>query len=615
MKQPTILGINRTQDASISLFKGGNHVISIQKERLTRKRHHWGKLGDSALYLSRLEELKQPIDLIVEGYSCDKELNNIELYHKELEESFTWANETKILPISHHLSHAYSAYYPSGFSNAVVMICDSVGSQGKHFTEKYDIQIENLEKFEVASFYYIEGKEIICLHKQLWDGNKKAPRGLGQFYFLLTQCIFPGEGKEGKVMGLAKWGNAARLNLPPLEVNHGDVFIPLEWQALFNDPEKYSFYKNRKGYFHDCADLAAAGQKAFEEALLTLTQWLVSQTNSSNLCYAGGTALNCSANGILLKQAPFKKIFIPPAPHDGGTSLGCALYGLISYYGIMPNFNWQSDYLGPNKPLFLSREIHSQQLNLRQDKKNECGHEENVKNIYSQQLRFRCGASEAGEEVYTEYMTEADAARNKTEISSAQSIFIEKPENIYEEVSNSLLRGEIMALFLDNSEFGPRALGHRSIIADPRYRVTTDWINRYIKHREWFRPIAPFVLEEDLEEIFETNQTLPYMLYAVSVKLHYRQKLSAAVHIDGTARVQSVSQKINPFLHRLLSIYKEKIGMGVLLNTSFNRQGEPIIETFDEAIECFLSTPLHALLVPPYIIRKKNPPINPLLLC
>jgi carbamoyltransferase len=554
MKQPRILGINRTQDASITLFEGENHSFSIQKERLTRQRHHWGKLGDSELYLSRLEELKRPIDLIVEGYSCDKELNNMALYHKELKDIFSLTNETKIIQMSHHLSHAYSAYYPSGYSNAVVMVSDSVGSQCKNFTENYNFTEQDANKFEVASFYYMDDKEVICLHKQLWDGNKKSPKGLGQFYFLLTQCVFPGEGKEGKVMGLSKWGDPHRLNLPPLEVHEGDVFIPPEWQELFNNPEKYSFYKDKKGYFHDCADLAAAGQKAFEEALLQLTQWLAFHTDTPNLCYAGGTALNCSANGMLLRHSPFKNIFIPPAPHDGGTSLGCALYGLIDFYGIKPNFKWESDYLGPNKPMLLP-----------------------------------------------------------SIVSPTREVSIQKPDDIYEEVSNSLLKGEVMALFLENSEFGPRALGHRSIIADPRFRVTTDWINRHVKHREWFRPIAPFVLEEELDEIFEVNCKLPYMLYAVSVKPKYRQKLSAAVHIDGTARVQSVSQQTNPFLHRLLLIYKEKIGVGVLLNTSFNRQGEPIIETFEEALDCFLNTPLHALLIPPYIIRKKNVPANPLL--
>lgn len=558
MKQPVILGINRTQDASITLFEGGHHSFSIQKERLTRQRHHWGKLGDSELYRSRLVSLKQPINLIVEGYSCDKELKNIELYHKELRENFSLTNDAKIIQISHHLSHAYSAFYPSGYSKSVVMVLDSVGSHSSNFTEKYNLSEKDKDKYEVASFYYMDKKEVICFHKQLWNGNKKTPVGLGQFYFLLTQCIFPGEGKEGKVMGLSKWGNEQHLKLPPLEVNEGNVFIPPEWLALFNNPERFSFYKNHQGYFHDCADLAAAGQQAFEEALLKLTKWLATQTDIDeidNLCYAGGTALNCSANGVLLKQSPFKRIFIPPAPHDGGTSLGCALYGLVNYYGLKPHFNWESDYLGPNIPVS-----------------------------------------------YSDLMP-----TDKSEV------IIQKPDNIYEEVSNSLLKGEIMALFLENSEFGPRALGHRSIIADPRYRITTDWINQYIKHREWFRPIAPFVLEEDLEEIFDVDRKLPYMLYAVSVKACYKQKLSAAVHIDGTARVQSVSQHTNPFLHKLLSLYKNKIGIGVLLNTSFNRQGEPIIETIDEAIDCFLSTPLHALLIPPYVIRKRNPPAIPLL--
>ncbi len=553
MKQPIILGINRTQDASITLFEGKKHCFSIQKERLTRQRHHWGKLGDIPLYLSHFESLRQPIDCIVEGYSCDKEIANISQYHQELRENLILHEHTKIIQISHHLSHAYSAYYPSGYEQAAVMILDSVGSQAKNFTEEFNHGIGNNNAFfEVASFYHMEGDTVHCLHKQLWDGNKKEPRGLGQFYFLLTQCIFPGEGKEGKVMGLSQWGDANALKLPPLEVYQGDVYIPPEWQTIFNNSEKYCFYRDGVGYFHDCANLAAAGQKAFEDALLELTRWLASQANTTNLCYAGGTALNCSANGKLLKYAPFKNIFIPPAPHDGGTSLGCALYGLMNHYA-KPSFDWKSDYLGPNKPIIFPKML-----------------------------------------------------------SPDRDVILEKPDDIYETVTNGLLEGEIMALFLENSEFGPRALGHRSIIADPRFRVTTDWINQHIKKREWFRPIAPFVLEEDLETVFDVNRLLPHMLYAVPMKSQFKQKLSAGVHIDGTARVQSVSADINPFLTKLLKCYKEKIGVGVLLNTSFNRQGEPIIETFEEALDCFLNTPLHALLVPPYIIRKKNLPPNPL---
>ena len=193
-----------------------------------------------------------------------------------------------------------------------------------------------------------------------------------------------------------------------------------------------------------------------------------------------------------------------------------------------------------------------------------------------------------------------------------KEIVFNEPINPCKEIVNALLKGEVVALFMDNSEFGPRALGHRSLIADPRFRVTTDWINQNIKSREWFRPIAPFVLDEDLEEVFDTDRQLPHMLYAVPVREKYRQLLSASTHIDGTARVQSVSQESHPFLYELLRLYKEKIGVGVLLNTSFNRKGEPIIETLDEAMNCFLSTPIHLLAIPPYIIRKKENPPNPL---
>ena len=167
-------------------------------------------------------------------------------------------------------------------------------------------------------------------------------------------------------------------------------------------------------------------------------------------------------------------------------------------------------------------------------------------------------------------------------------------------------------MFQERSEFGPRALGNRSIIADPRYSVMTTWINQSIKGREWYRPVAPLVLEEDLSTVFEAEHLSPFMQFAFPVKKEYQAIIPAGNHVNNTARLQTVSEKGNPFLYSLLQAFKRETGIGVLLNTSFNGRGKTIVETLEDALSCFQNTSIHTLVAPPFIIRKKNPPSNPL---
>ncbi len=555
--RPVVLGINRTQDGSMALLQGENALCCVQKERITHKKHHWGKLGDIPLYKNYSPSLNMPIDLVVEGYSSDKEIANLNEYHAEIKEHLNFTNSPNIIRISHHLSHAYSAFYPSPFKAAAVMVIDSVGSPVHDFTEEgYSSNVKTEGLFEVASFYRAENNKIKCIGKQLWDGNKSKPVGLGQFYHLLTQCLCPGEGNEGKVMGLAPYGNPETLKLPSLIVENFSVFIPKEWVDIFHHPEQFSFFINGSGTFQNAANLAAIGQAKFEEALLKISNFLHTQTNMNFLCYAGGCALNCMANGMLLKKSNFINMFVPPAPNDAGTALGCAIYGLVDILEYKPEFKWESDYLGE----------------------------------------------------------QSDISQSIKQIDLGDQLILEQPENLQETVANLLTQGNILALFQGRSEFGPRALGNRSIIADARYSVMTTWLNQSIKGREWYRPVAPLVLEEDLSIIFETEFPSPFMQFALPVKKEYQAIIPAGNHVNNTARLQTVSEKDNPFLYSLLHAFKCKTGVGALLNTSFNGRGETIVETLEEAISCFQNTSIHTLIAPPYIIRKNNPPPSPLLL-
>lgn len=552
---PIVLGINRTQDASICLMQGSRVILAIQKERLTRQKHHWGRLNDvREIYLPHLAALRQPIEALVECYSSDAEIDKLAAYKEELAAVLTFASDCKRARISHHLSHVYSVFHPSPFMDAAVMIIDGQGSPVSELTEQWR-GAGNMpgDWREVSSFYRADRKRITCLGKQVWDRNEQGLVGLGMFYFLLTQAIFPGEGNEGKVMGLAPHGNPDALGLPPLEVEGAHVTIPPRWFEILRERKRFRYAADDPARFVDIANLAAAGQRAFEEALLEVARWLQRQTGAENLCFAGGTALNCSVNDRLLRDTPFRRVFIPPAPGDAGTSLGCAVYGLTELLGMRCDYRWENDYLGP---------------------------EPQVSQIEA--------ALRDADDLIVERIEDADA--------------------LCARVVDLLCETKVIGLYQGRSEFGPRALGHRSILGDPRHGHVRDWINARVKEREWFRPLAPVVLLERAEEFFDIRRPSPFMQFAAPVRPQATQLIPAVTHVDCTARLQTVSEQDDPFLRALLQAFDARTGVPVLLNTSFNRKEEPIVETPEEALTSFRRTPMHALAMPPFLVRKRIEP-------
>jgi carbamoyltransferase len=559
---PVVVGINRTQDGSVSVMKGASGVYSLQKERITRKKHHWGRLGDVPnLYMGRLPWLDEPVDLVVECYSSDSEVEKEQAYHQELKETLAFRGQPRIERVSHHLAHLYSAFYPSPFEQAAVMVIDCQGSPVKHFTEAWSgATSANPELLEVSSFYRCErghdgtAGRVECISKQLWDGDWSRPVGLGCFYYQLTRMIFPGEGNEGKVMGMAPFGNPDALSLPPLIVEGERVFIPDAWIELFKERDRFKF-KGGTGTFEDCANLAAAGQQAFEDALLQVADWLYRQTGLTSLCFAGGIALNCSANGRLRRESPFTGgVFIPPSPHDGGTALGSAMYGLVALLGVQSEFRWENDFLGP----------------------------------------------------------EPDACALEHAVSTLpDDLIVERPDNLVDSIVELLDSGRVVGLYQGRSESGPRALGNRTILADPRHPNMQAFINQRVKGREWFRPLAPIVLEEAAGRYFDIKGAAPFMQFASDVRPQYRSQLPAITHVDGTARLQTVEATNTPFLYDLLKAYEARTGYPILLNTSLNGPGQPLVESPQDAIECLRTTDMHALAMPPYLIHKRKEPDLP----
>ncbi|HLU74877.1 MAG TPA: carbamoyltransferase C-terminal domain-containing protein [Nonomuraea sp.] len=555
--RPVVIGVNRTQDGSIAVACGRTSVHSLQKERMSRRKHHWGRLGDLPdHYLPRLSQLAGPVDLVVEGYSSDEEIANLAAYRAELRETLGLGEETPIVLVSHHLSHLYSAFPPSPFEEAAGLVVDAQGSRVRDFTEPVDLPPGTPGGLlEVSSFYRCSRDRIECLAKQLWDGDWARPAGLGCFYSLLTRMLWPsGEGNEGKVMGLAPFGDPDALGLPELDVRGHEVFIPQEWLDAFAQGAAFRYVTNGASTFKRSANLAAAGQRAFERALARLVAWLHERTGQANLVFAGGTALNCSANGRLIRESPFREVFIPPSPHDGGTAVGCALYGLIECLGVESGFRWADDFLGPDPD---------------------------------------------------------PAAIDAAVRALPEDLTAERPADLTGAIVELLASGRTVGLHQGRSESGPRALGNRSILGDPRVPAMRDYVNFEVKGREWFRPLAPLVLADHAERIFDVDRPAPFMQYAADVRPEHRDALPGITHVDGTARLQTVEPVRTPFLHELLTRWHERTGCPVLINTSLNGPGDPLTETPEHSIATLRKTNLHALALPPYLIRKRDEPPVP----
>jgi carbamoyltransferase len=376
------------------------------------------------------------------------------------------------------------------------------------------------------------------------------------FYFLLTNAIYPGhaQGSEGKVMGMAPYGDPHAFDLPPLEVHGAQVRIPDAWQTILREKRfRWSNVDGERRKFEEVANLAAAGQRAFEDAVLEVARWLYGRTGAKDLCFAGGTALNVSTNDRLIRETPFERVFIPPAPSDAGTSLGCAMYGVAELLGRPVDYRWNNDFLGP----------------------------------------------------------EPERAAIDAALRDVPDLVVSTPDDLVGTVVDLLVQTKVIGLYQGRSEFGPRALGHRSIIADPRPPFMRDWINANVKGREWFRPLAPIVLLEHASAFFDMRRPSPYMQFAAPVHGDAAEKIPAVTHVDGTARLQTVGPDDDAFVRALLERFQARTGIPVLLNTSFNGKDEPIVETPHEAVASFLRTPMHALVIPPYLVRKRVEPEPP----
>ncbi|UZE48719.1 carbamoyltransferase family protein [Rhodopseudomonas sp. P2A-2r] len=571
-KHQYILGLNTyDHDVSACLLRDGAIAFGIAKERITREKHAMGFYKEVIDYCLEAEGITlDDVGLAVS--------NCYILPVPEMEERLVYQDMSGFLPeyeradaarhplyraqggkthtISHHLAHAYSAFAPCPFEDGAVMIVDGVGSYRSDVMEPFPAaDAASPLARESESYYTFSGTRLDCI-KKVWMEPDRGflsdefynMAGLGALYSRASTYIFGDWNKCGELMGLAPYGRRDQVK-PLMDISDNRLQVP-RWTAAFNQPYVADGGKwDSSPSMRHWEDLAWRVQDDTEKVLLARARWLRETTGARNLVIAGGVALNCVANGRIAREAGFENVWIQPAAGDDGIAIGCAYYGHLALQNNPRNFTMTHSYIGKRYP-------------------------EAEVGAATQRLLVRIQTS---------------AARSA---------------NICADTAKLLADQKVIGWFQGGSEFGPRALGNRSIIADPRRAEMKDILNSRVKHRQPFRPFAPIVLAERADEIFEGRGDSPFMLMAKSVNPAWRDRIPAIVHVDGTARVQTVSEATNPVLYRLLREFDALTGVPVLLNTSFNVKGEPIVETPRDAMACFLTTGIDHLILHDTLVSK-----------
>src|SRR5579871_3431302 len=572
-KHTYVLGLNTyDHDVSACLLRDGEIAFAIAKERITRVKHATGFYKEAVDYCLNAEGITlDDVDVVVRNcYILPVEEMEARLVYQDSpsflseqerpsakKDPLFLSRSKKSVTISHHLAHAYSAFAACPFEEGAIMIVDGVGSYSADELDKGggSGNPDPLAR-ESESYYKFKGSELELL-KKIWlepsrgflsDEFFNMP-GLGALYSRASTYVFGDWNKCGELMGLAPYGRPGQFK-PLMEMKNGELHVP-EWSEDFDQPwlmesgQKWEASPSMRHW----EDLAWRVQDDTEKVLLARAKWLREKTGADNLCLAGGVALNCVANGKIAREAGFKNVWVQPAAGDDGIAIGCAYYGHLAIQKKPRSYVIKHAYFGKKYT------------------------DEDVRDATDKWLI----------RLATKRINSPDICRDTAKV---------------------LAEGKIIGWFQGGSEFGPRALGNRSIIADPRTAEMKDILNSRVKFRQPFRPFAPIVLAEREREIFEGEQDSPFMLLAKPVRPEWRDRIPAIVHVDGTARVQSVSKETNEPLYRLLKEFEAITGVPVLLNTSFNVKGEPIVETPRDAVECFLTTGIDYLAMHDLMISK-----------
>jgi len=574
-----ILGLNAYHgDASASLFADGRLSCAMEEERFSRLKHQAGfpalavehSLRYAGMAASDLDHIAVSRDnnahlhkklmfalsrgpsvaMLRDRLTNASKLRDVKSSVAEVAGMDETALRAEVHRVEHHRAHLASAFFVSPFEQAALLSIDGFG--------------------DFVSTMWGTG----CGTKIQIERWVEFPHSMGLLYTAITQYIgFAKYGDEFKVMGLAPYGEPEYLDamrrlvrVTPkggfeLDLSYfvhhsegvnmtweggsptiGDVFSP-KLEQLFGPRRKPGEPVERR---HQ--NLAASLQALLEDIVLGLLRELARKTGLKDLCMAGGVALNCTMNGRITSETPFERVYIQPAAYDGGTSLGAALYVKHQVLGAARDFVMDHTYWG---------------------------------------LDYAPEACRAALDAHgLTYRALEDGA-----LSAA--------------AADLIADGNIVGWYQGRFEWGPRALGNRSIICDPRSDRMKDVLNSRIKHRESFRPFAPSVLEERASDWFEMGGASPFMLMTCQVRKERQAQVPAITHVDGTARQQTVSKSTNPKYWSLIHAFEKKTGVPIVVNTSFN-ENEPVVNTPDEAISCYLRNDMDVLVLGPYLVEKRS---------
>ena len=572
-KNIIILGLNfGGHDTSACLMKNGILLAACEEERYTKEKHTRNfpknaindclKIAKISIYdvdeitfsydpsLLKIENFQNIISTSRENFEISDFKKLKELRSQDFQLADFIKNELnfsgKITSHLHHLCHLASCYYPSGFEDALVISHDGIG--------EVDCSLMATASKGTISIFH---------HGNQW------PNSLGLLYAAITDYLgWKYNSDEGIVMGLASYGDDTQI-VESIGKSYREIFKEIIVPDRFNykiDRTWVAFHEVRSKWVSDKfvntfgpkrnfngpiedhhKHIACALQNRLEEIILEQLKKCKEKFNLKKLCFAGGIALNCSLNGKILQSGLFDEIFIPPASGDNGTAIGAC---------------------------YLSSKLHLPNLEFNR-----------LDNYYK-------GSSFNDEEIKTAL--------------EFHNVKYSEPKKFSKYVAMKLKDQKIIGWFQEGAEFGPRALGNRSILTSPFPIEMKDILNSRVKFRESFRPFAPSILSEFTCDYFEIKQSSPHMLIAVNVKPEKINEIPAVVHVDNSARVQTVNKTDNPTFRKLIESFYEETKCPVLLNTSFNVKGQPIVNTPDDAIKCFLSTNIDVLAIGKFIVNKDD---------
>ena len=554
------LGIHIGHDRGACIIRNATVLGAISQERLDRVKYSRSSAIPFLAINALLKYCKISItDVCCVGLSYDgiEGDNILDLYKKEFFQYYNCSNIPFFI-VNHHDAHAYSTYFASGLKKSLIFICDGGGDYHGMYQEAESLYIGCKNNITLISSRFQNpptrriGDPINYIFPQMPNSLRKNQISIGRKYEQITHLLGFGWGEAGKTMGLASYGHSLidfsehKYRDLNFSLSYGDIIDIIYAKQLLSGMN-FNEYLTQES-----ANIARTVQEYTENSITSLIKNFVNTYSCENICLAGGVFLNCLTNQKIVSDCNLKNVFILPSSGDDGQALGCAYYAYLKFFEMESEFKIELPYLGLS---YSDKEIES----VLQDK--------NIKYIRLNDL------------------------------------------DLSMEIAKNIAENKIVAIHRGRTELGPRALCHRSIIANPTNPKMKDILNNRVKHRESFRPFAPAILDEDQYEYFDLKAPSYYMLIATKVKENYRSQLPAITHVDNTARIQAVTSS-EPFIYQILLNLKKLTGHGIVINTSFNLAGEPIVESPSDTINTFLRADIDSLVIGNYLVNKNSPQIK-----